>query len=91
MKHGSIRIMDHFANTLKEKYPDEVLKFYLSCLRREMERASSRTEYAEQVQRLKNLEHLSGGKEAAVKLAEEWRAAYPRRRAMIEEMQKAGF
>ena len=90
-KSESVSLMDRFADILREQYPDEVLEFYLSCLRRDMERASSRTEYAEQARRLKNLARLTGGKEAAVRLAEEWRTLYPKRRAMLDELQKAGF
>ena len=43
------------------------------------------------MKRLKAVSRLRGGKEAAAELAEEWRAAYPRRRAMLEELGKAGI
>ena len=88
---GSLYVMDAYADTLGARYPADVLAFYIPHLRKDMERASTRTQYAEQVKRLKQLTRFRGGKEAAAEAADEWRTAYPRRRAMWEELQKAGF
>ena len=87
----SMVFMDKFAATLGEKRPKETLIFYVDCLREDMKSASNQKRYAEFVKRLKPLSGLPGGAEAAASLAQEWRAAYPRRRAMLEELKKAGF
>jgi hypothetical protein len=87
----SMVFMDKFAATLGEKRPKETLIFYVDCLREDMKNASNQKRYAELVKRLKPLSGLPGGAEAAASLAQEWRAAYPRRRAMLEELKKAGF
>lgn len=43
------------------------------------------------MQYLKKIRRYPGGKEKAAEIAENWRALYYRRRAMMDEMQKAGF
>jgi len=40
---------------------------------------------------LRKIRFYPEGKEAAQKLAEEWRACYKRRSAMMDELTKAGF
>lgn len=91
LKSESLYTMDKFFKTLKREYPNELREFYANCLRPQMERASDRTAYAEIIQRLRKLCEISGGQEAAAALADEWRKAYPRRRAMLEELKKRGF
>ena len=91
LQSGSLLTLDKFFKTLAREYPDETRKFYVACLRSGMEQASNRNEYAERVKRLKKLEQIDGGKEAAAALADEWRKAYPRRRAMLDELKKRGF
>ena len=91
LQSGSLLTLDKFFKTLTREYPDETRKFYVACLRSGMERASNRNEYADCVKRLKKLEEIDGGKEAAAGLVAEWRTAYPRRRAMLDELKKRGF
>ena len=75
-------------NKPSPNYPDDQA---YAQKREDMKNASNQKRYAELVKRLKTLSGLRGGAEAAASLAQEWRAAYPRRRAMLEELKKAGF
>lgn len=91
LRSKNLQAMEQFFNTLSREYPDETRKFYVSCLRSGMEHSFDRTAYAECVRGLKKLEQVRDGKEVAAKLAAEWRTAYPRRRAMLDELKKGGF
>ena len=91
VKSKSLPTMDKFFDTLKREYPDELREFFAARLRSAMEETSNRKGYAEIVQRLRKLATIPGGTETAAALADEWRKAYPRRRAMLEELQKRGF
>ena len=88
---GSLDFMDKFIDTLGKRYPMEIRRFYVDCLREDMKNATNQKRYAELVRRLKPLSGLRGGAEAAASLAQEWRTAYPKRRTMLEELKKAGF
>ena len=91
LQSKSLLTMDKFYKTLAREYPDETREFYISCLRTGMEQALNRNAYAEYIRYLPKLNGIRGGKEAAAALAEEWRKAYPRRRAMLDELKKRGF
>ena len=64
---------------------------YISYLHREAETASDRNRYRELIEYLKKISGYPGGKEKAAEIAENWRALYYRRSAMMDELQKAGF
>ncbi|MBO4831755.1 MAG: SWIM zinc finger family protein [Oscillospiraceae bacterium] len=90
-KSGLISLVDRFTDTLLPHYPDELLALNLDYLRREMKTANSRKHYYTLIQRMKTLKRYPCGKLEAKKLADEWRAAYPRRSSMFDELKKAGF
>lgn len=84
-------LMDRYIGTLSQLYPKEVKRFYVVCLRAGMAHAYKRSHYSEQVKHLKVLSQMQGGKRVAAALAKEWRTTWPRRRAMLEILQKYGF
>lgn len=53
--------------------------------------ASGRKAYQAAIKELDHLRGLPGGDGPAREVAEAWRAAYPRRRALMEELDKAGY
>ena len=83
--------MDRYAPELRKMFPAELLDFYLPRVEKAMRMASNRARYAELCARLKTLCGYRGGKERANEVADAWRTAYPRRKAMLEELNKAGF
>ena len=84
-------VLDRYEAALKERYPDEILEAYARTLMKEAAAASHRKRYQELTHYLKKLKRYPGGAEQAVRLAEDWRARYSRRRAMMEELKQAGF
>ena len=54
-----------------------------------MRLSGNRKQYASVIAYLKKLRAYPGRLDA--ELAERWQAAYPRRRSMLDELQKAGY
>ena len=84
-------VLDRYDAALKKRYPDEMLEAYARILMKESDAASNRKPYQEFARYLKKLKSYPDGAERAVRLAEDWRTRYSRRRAMMEELEKAGF
>ena len=91
MEQGQLFDADQFSASLWPVYPEKLMAFYLDHLQEEMGRASNRKTYAELIRRLKELRKRPNGEKETARLAQTWRAAYPRRRAMLDELSKAGF
>ena len=87
---GSISTLDRYEAALKNRYPDEMLEAYAHILIKEAIAVSDRKRYQELARYLKKLKRYPGGTERAAQLAEDWRIRYSRRRAMMEELNKAG-
>ena len=90
-KETFIYNLDRYEKVLKEKFPEQVRDIYISYLHHEVERAGNRKRYRELMKYLKKIRRYPGGKEKASEIAENWRAVYYRRTAMMDEMRKAGF
>ena len=61
---------------------------YVICA---VENASNRKEYNHLVQYLKKIKRYPNGTQISANIAKEWRTAYSRRRAMMDELTKGGF
>ncbi len=83
--------LDRYEDALKKRYPDEMREAYARILAKEAAPVSDRKQYQELARYLKKLKRYPGGAKQAEHLAEDWRARYSRRRAMMEELQNAGF
>ena len=55
------------------------------------ERTGDRKRCRESMQYLKKIHRYPGGKEKAAEIADNWKALYCRRSAMMAELKKAGF
>lgn len=86
---GSLHTLDRWESVLWPRFSEEMQAAYTQCMEERMRRASNRSQYDCVIAYLKK---LRGGPEGADrKLAEQWRAAYPRRRSMLDELRKAGY
>ena len=83
--------LDRYEKVLKDRFPEQVRDIYISYLNHESERVSDRSRYRELMKYLKKIQRYPGGKEKASEIAKNWRAVYYRRKAMMDEMLKAGF
>ena len=77
-----------YEKELRELYPVRVRELLIKHFDMQMEQASNRVTYADIARSIKQLYGYPQGKEKAVALAAGWRAKYPRRRAMLEELDK---
>lgn len=83
--------LDEYEKVLKEKFPEQVRDIYISYLYKEAERTTDRKRYRELIKYLKKIRGYPDGKEKSKEIANDWRAMYYRRSAMMDEMRKAGF
>ena len=86
-----LSILDRYEAALKKRYPGEMLEAYARILMKEAAAVSNRKQYQELARYLKKIKRYPGGAECAARLAEDWRIRYSRRRAMMEELETAGF
>lgn len=90
-KSGFVSEMDRYEKALRRDYADELRAFYYEYLRKAADAAYTRGSYRDLMVYLRKLSDLPGGGDAARALAAEWRHTYSRRRAMLDELAKAGF
>lgn len=76
---------------LKPLFTEEIRDVFFAYLRFRMDLATSRSAYAEIIQRLKKMETYPNGEIMSQTLADEWRENYKRRSALLDELNKAGF
>lgn len=86
----SLSLLDEYFKLLAKDFKPRFLELYQICLRREMERAGNRSDYQRLCRYLNTLMKLGGAAEAR-QLAAEWRSAYLRRPALLDELNKAGW
>ena len=80
-----------FEAALKKEYAPELLQLYLKLYNRQMASAGSRSAYRDLIKGLKHLRTYPGGADAVHALTMRWRQQYPRRTAMLDELNKAGY
>ncbi len=77
-----------YEKYLIDDYPEQLFEKYKKELNEQMAFAYKRDMYRDIVRILRKISRLEGGKPLVKSLAEKWRAEYPRRRAMLEELDK---
>lgn len=88
---STCRLLDRYEKILVRHFPEEVRELMAAYLRRAMQEAGNRHQYCTLIQRLKKLKKYPQGQALALKIAQEWRDVYKRRRSLLEELQNAGF
>ena len=81
-------LVQKYEKVLMEDYAEQVLEKYKKELSEQMLVANTRDVYKDIVRTLRKICRLDGGKPIVKSLAEQWRTQYPRRRAMLEELDK---
>lgn len=87
----TIYTLDRYEKVLKKHDPVQLRDLYVTCTEQAMSRASNRKNYYSVVQYLKKIKHYPDGAAITKAMAASWRAMYPRRSAMMDELRKAGF
>ena len=80
--------LDRYAHHLPKEYADRLIGLYICDLRQYAERNMGRDHYTRVAHAMKKMQKLPGGREDAHQLAEEFRAKYKKRRAMMEELKE---
>ena len=87
--YRSLLLFCRYDALLRKRFPEETLSYYADLLCKAMEAAASRAQYREIIGHFSRMKQYDGGKERVAVLAQKWRAEYPRRRAMLEELNRA--
>ena len=77
-----------YAAELLPIYPEQVLSKYAREVRSAAQTTSNREQYRELVQTLRYMKDNLNGAATVDEIVVEWKAAYRRRRAMMEELEK---
>ena len=81
-------IIDAYGKILFGLYPDRCLKVLANAADRQTRNSKNRWDYKYVARTLKRIAAQPGGKEIAAELAAKYRAQYPRRSAMIDELKR---
>lgn len=90
-KDTDIHALERYERLLKKSFGQRCLNVYVTHLQDAMGRAYNRKTYWSVIQTLKKVRKYPDGKVAAKSLADCWRAKYPRRTSLLDELSKAGF
>ncbi len=87
VKQEKISLLERYRKPLEERYPTEVCAFYEQAIYRNMVTSSSRKVYQQVCQYISRMKKL-GQPEQADQIIRELQAKYPKRRALMEELEK---
>jgi hypothetical protein len=88
VRQERISLLEHYRKPLEERYPAEICALYEQAIYRNMVTSSSRKVYQEVCQYIIRMKKL-GQPERANQIIRELQAKYPKRRALMEELEKA--
>ena len=81
-------VIDAYGKKLFSMYPDRCLKVLANAADRQARTSKNRRDYKYIARTLKKIATRPGGREIAAELAAKYRAQYPRRSAMIDELKR---
>ena len=88
LRVNGLHLVQKYDKHFTDKHSDKIVEKYEKELRRDLGYADNRKDYQAIARTLRRLNRIEGGREVVKKLAEEWRRAYARRRALMEELNK---
>lgn len=83
--------LQRYEDELYPYFTEEIRDVFFSYLRRRMESAWNREEYANLIQRLKKMKDYPDGDVMSDELVKEWQTTYKRRSALMDELKKASL
>lgn len=88
-KENNVETVLQYHDHLSKQYPLELMAIYLPAFERKGDKADSRKAYADLAYKMKMvLKDIPAGKGKMMALAQRLRQKYPRRPAMIDELNK---
>lgn len=91
VQEGSFNRLRKFADILCRWSPEQVRDTYVRMLDGVMSRSTDRNMYREAIGCLRRVRQFPAGAEAEKQLADSWRVQFGRRKAMLDELRKAGY
>lgn len=91
VQEGSFRRLSQYADILCQWSPEQVRGAYVRMLDGVMSRSSDRNMYRDAIGYLQRVRRFPNGVEEAKRLADSWREQFGRRKAMLDELRKAGY
>ena len=83
MPQQSAETVNQYLDALKDRYPEEMLRIYIDIFSgMEQQRACTRL-YEQMRECLLHMSTISGGRETARRIMDDWAAKYPTRKAML--------
>ena len=89
-ENPSLHLLDHYQKHLAKGRKEQYAALYEKQVRALMDTSSNRNGYVECIWYLKKIKSLGFAKKAK-QVANDWRETYPRRRALMDELGKAGY
>lgn len=86
-EHGSINYLEYYGNYLSKEYPGELVKLYAKAVMEYMENSTGRTHYQTTCRYLRRMIKL-GGRGEVDGLVSRFKTLYPKRKALLEELEK---
>ena len=83
--------IDRYEKVLKKIFPERMLDLYVDYIRKNQMKVSNREQYSDLIKYLKKVTLYPSGEKKAKEIAANWRDVFKRRRAMMDELNKAGF
>jgi len=87
-KNSNLEIIEPYFDSLKEKFPAELLELYRKAVRRFAEKYMGPDAYRLTADTLRKMQLLPGGKEIVQPLAIELKVNYRNRKSFVEELNK---
>lgn len=91
VQEGSFNRLRKFADILCRWSPEQVRDTYVRMLDWVMSRSTDRNMYREAIGCLQRVRQFPAGAEAEKQLADSWRVQFGRRKAMLDELRRAGY
>lgn len=88
VSYPGLYYIQKYEKDLKQEYAEEILGKYKVEFQKLTESASTRDTYREIAKQLRKLSRYDGGKKLVRELVAEWKEKYPKRKAMMEEIDK---
>lgn len=90
-EYTNVYILDKYLKVLSKEVPDRVIQVYEVYIKDSMKHACDRNAYRNTVKYLKTMSFSDKGRAKAIELANNLKAEYRRRTAMLDELRKIGF
>lgn len=88
LQSSGMSTLNQYCGVLKEVYPEQLLQKYRDEVNQMASFANDRKRYRELVTVLRDMKGIKGGDKAVEAIAEDWKARYKNRRAMMDELSK---